>query len=154
MPIVPNDVFSGIGAAHTSKRSLKLPLGKHVCRINNAKIHTGKSGVFYILEFDLLKTDVEGLAPGPDYAFLIDPNKATVFGPWLKGLIRAVLKLDFSAASEAMLLAEADGIARASIHEGVLNGKIFGVVQSQQKAIKTGNDYIRQDWFAADDPKA
>ena len=155
-PAPINDVFSGVGAAFQSKKSKPLPEGRHVFRIESVKMHQGQNGTFYILEVALLATNVEGLALGSGYAFLMDPTKKTKFQPWLKGLIRAVLKLDFSAASEAKLLAEADTIARASVNDGVFNGRVLGVdnVGAMTKANAKGETfkYIRQNWFPADAP--
>lgn len=153
-PAAPiNDVFSGVGAAFQSKKSRQLPVGKHVFRIESVKLHTGNTGTFYIVEVALLRTNVEGLDLGSGYAFLMDPMKKLKFQPWIKGLIRAILGLDFSAASEAKLLAEADAIARASTTHGVFNGKVCGVenVAAKTKPNPKGEifDYVRQNWFPA-----
>lgn len=158
IPATPADVFTGLGEAYTSKKSAKLPLGRHVCKIEGCKINSGTKGVFFIVEFALLQTNVEGLSLGSGYAMLVDPTKKTRFQPWLKGLIRAVLKLDYSAESEARLVAEAADIARAAVDKGVLNGHIFGVnnveatSQNIDPATGKGRLYMRQDWFAAEAP--
>ena len=152
------DVFTGLGEAYTSKKSAKLPIGRHVCKIEGCKINNGTKGVFFIIEFALIQTSVDGLPLGSGYAMLVDPTKKTRFQPWLKGLIRAVLKLDYSAESEARLVAEAADIARAAVDKGVLNGHIFGVnnveatSQNIDPATGKGRNYVRQDWFAADAP--
>lgn len=122
------DPFAGLGSATESQRSEPLPVGRHECRITKCLANSGAKGVFYIVECELLRTDVESLPLGKGYSIMKSMGRPIFFQPWLKGLIRAALALGTSEEVELQLQQNAEQIARRSItEEQILKDRVFGV---------------------------